>query len=92
MFMSVTTQTPHTPTPLARVRRRLANCDRLRRTAAPFSIDGAAPVNRVVATDPGRNRAGRVETPAGPEAAEHALAWLARQARWQSTFAELERP
>jgi hypothetical protein len=90
--MSVTTQTPHTPTRLARVRHRLAGCDRLRRTAGPFASYHAARVNQQVAADPGRERAPSIQTPAGPEAAEHALAWLARQARWQSRFAELERP
>jgi hypothetical protein len=90
--MSVTTQSPHTPTRLARVRRRLASCDRLRRTGAPFSTDCTAVFNHVVAADPGHDRAASIQAPAGPEAAEHALAWLARQARWQSTFAEFERP
>ena len=90
--MSVTTQTPHSPTRLARVRRRLAGCDRLRGTDAPFSNRHAAPVHHLVAAHPGHDRAASIQTPAGPEAAEQALAWLARQASWQSTFAELERP
>ena len=79
--MSVTTQ-PHAPTRLARVRHRLSRCPRSRRLA----------VSRAPEVDLGHDPAGQVQTPAGPEAAERALAWLARQASWQSTLRELERP
>ena len=60
-------------------RRRFNHCGRRRAGAAHREVD----------LHPDR-AAEAVQTPSGPDAADEALAWLARQFSWQSTFAELE--